>query len=173
MNNLPRWLKILTIAGLTAVLGGGIAFYCITRQPDSFVTQKIIRPVVSFMSGFKQFEDVAESKPAFSMTSKELHSAFEKDEANAGKMYNGKVIEVSGTISSIAAPTETNIVILLSIEDNPVSNVSCQMDAAFNDRLQKYAAGSQVAIKGICNGAKKDDLLGSLDVLLNRCVIVN
>ena len=72
--------------------------------------------------------------------------------------------------SGIICPA--NIVILLSVDD-PTSNISCQMDPTFNDRLKNLKNGGTITIKGICNGSKEDDLLGSLDVMLNRCIVVN
>ncbi len=170
MERVPRWLFFMIAAGLLAVAGGGIAFYFITKQPESFVTQQIIRPVAGIISGFKKFEDVDESSPAFSLTPAELHAAFANDEANAKETYEGRILLVKGVISSIASPTDTNRVILLEVDG--VSNISCQMDSRFNNRLKDIAPGITISIKGICIGSRKDDLLGSLDVLLTRCAAI-
>jgi hypothetical protein len=161
---------MLITVGLLAAIGGGLMLYFIAKQPDSFVTQKIIRPIVGFVSGFKKFEDVDHAKPAHILTATEIHAAFEGDEAKAKTEFEGKVVQVNGIISSIASPNDANRVILLEVDGN--SNVSCQMDPQFIDRLIDIAVGDDVAIKGICSGSKKDDLLGSLDVLLNRSVLV-
>ncbi len=171
MNRIPRWLAILLVVGLLAALGGGAAFYFITKQPESFVTQKIIKPVVGFMSGFKKFENVDESKPDFTLSSVELQSAFATDEAQAKEMYQSKIVQVNGMISSITAASDTNLVLLLEVDG--ISNISCQMDPQFHSRMGGVAPGNNVVIKGICSGSKKDDLLGSQDVLMNRCVLVN
>ncbi|HXH18199.1 MAG TPA: hypothetical protein VNJ07_03860 [Chitinophagales bacterium] len=168
MNRLPRWLNILLLLALLAAAVGAAVFYFVTRQPESVVTQKIIKPVVGLLSGFKQFENVDKATPAFTLTSADLHSAFAKDEAQARALYEGKVIQVSGTVASIASPTDTNRVVLLEVDG--VSNVSCQMDPRFNERLKNVAPGNAVILKGICNGSKKDDMLGSIDVLMTRCV---
>ena len=154
MKTTFKWLKVLIAVGLLAIIGGGVMFYFITKQPDSFVTQKLIRPVVGFISGFQQFENVDEAKPAFTLTPGELQGAFAKDEAKARATYAGKIVEVKGTISSIAQ-SDSNRVILLEVDG--MSNISCQMDPQFNNRLKDISAGKVVSIKGICHSAKKDD----------------
>lgn len=169
MDRVPRCLAFLIAAALLAVAGGGMVFYFITKQPESFVTQQIIRPVAGILSGFKKFEDVNESAPAFTLAPAELQAAFANDEANAKETYEGKVLLVKGVISSIASPTDTNRVILLEVDG--ISNISCQMDSRFNNRLKDIAPGNTISIKGICIGSRKDDLLGSLDVLLTRCAV--
>lgn len=145
-------------------------FYFVTRQPEGFVTQKIIKPLVGFISGFKEFENVDRAVPVFSLSSAELHQAFMQDEALAKTKFEGKVIQVSGVVSSIASPTDTHRVVLLEVDG--ISNISCQMDPVFNERMKDIASGSSVRIKGFCSGIKRDDLLGSLDVLMNRCLVV-
>ena len=171
MNRIPRWLAFLLGAGMLAAVIGGISFYSLTKQPDGFITQKMIKPLVGLISGIKKFEEVADAKPAFTLSANELQSAFAKDEAKAMEMYNSQIIQVNGSISRIAAPTDTNRVILLEVDG--LSNISCQMDPRYNERLADVSPGSKVTVRGICNGSKMDDLLGSIDVLLNRCVLVN
>lgn len=177
MKRIPKWLKILLAIGLVAAIGGAIAGYSIANHPDSAFTKSvvipIVKPLVDLVSGFEKHQNVDESKPAFTLTTSDLQGAFVKDEAAAKTTYEGKVVQVNGTVSSIASPTDTNVVVLLAIDGDAASNVSCQMDPAFNSRLNGIAAGSVISVKGICNGSKKDDLFGSTDVLLNRCVIVN
>jgi len=170
MNRIPRWVVFLIIACIAFLAIGAITFYFITKQPESVVTQKIIKPVVGFLSGFKQFEDIDASAPAYTLTAAELQGDFAQNETDAKLKYEGKVVQVSGIISSIASHADTNHVILLEVDG--ISNISCQMDSRFNDRFRDISPGSNVSLKGICSGSKKDDLLGSLDVLLNRCVIV-
>ena len=173
MKRLLRYLTVIAAFGLVA---SAVVFYFLTQQPESSFTKNVIvplvKPIVGFVSGLKPHENVAGAEPDFIFPTDTLQYFFKANEQEATKNYNGKILQVSGTISNIASPTDTNIVVLLAIDSDPMSNISCQMDPAFNDRLKGLAAGSSVSIKGICNGAKKDDLLGSLDVLLNRCVIV-
>lgn len=170
MNRLPRWASSLLIIGLIGLMGAGFVFFFVTKMPDSFITQKIIRPVVGFVSGMKKFENVDAAKPEFSLEASGLYEDFMNDPAGAKNRYENKIVQVSGTVSGIAGQTDANRVILLEVDG--VSNISCQMDPQFNDRLTSISAGDALIIKGICSGAKTDDLLGSLDVLMNRCVIV-
>lgn len=173
MKRLLRYLTVIAAIGLVA---SAVVFYFLTQQPESGFTKNVIvpvvKPLVAFVSGLSPHTNVDETKADFTLSTDDLQKPFKADEQEAAKIYIGKIVQAKGTISSIASPTDTNIVVLLAIDSDPMSNISCQMDPAFNDRLKGLTAGSSVSIKGICNGAKKDDLLGSLDVLLNRCVVV-
>lgn len=176
MKRIPTWLTALLAVSFTALLAGGIAGYFLTQQPDSAFTKSVVVPVVKplsdFLSGFTTHQNIEQSEAQFILAADELHASFGKNETEAKAQFEGKIVQVNGVISSIASPTDTNIVVLLTIHNDPMSNISCQMDPAFNTRLKGLTTGSSVSIKGLCNGAKKDDLLGSLDILLNRCVIV-
>ncbi len=168
--------KLVITVLAVGLIGGGTVFYFMTQKPESNFTKNVIipvvKPIVDFASSFKKHTEVDKAKAAFALNPEELQGAFKNDETLASEKYLGKILEVAGSVASIASPTDTNIVLLLSIDKDAMSNVSCQMDSRFNDRIKGIGVGDSITIKGICNGVKKDDLLGSTDVILNRCVIV-
>jgi hypothetical protein len=49
----------------------------------------------------KPHPDIAASKPVVKLTAEILFSQFENNEMEANKDYNGKIIEVTGIVSSI------------------------------------------------------------------------
>ncbi len=173
---MKRLLRFVTVCAVFGLVASAVFFYFITQQPESNFTKSVIvplvKPIVGFVSGLSPHTNVDETKAEKLLTTDSLQQLFKENEQEATKSYNGKILQVSGTISNIASPTDTNIVVLLAIDSDPMSNISCQMDPAFNARMKGLSEGSIVSIKGICNGVKKDDLLGSTDVLLNRCVII-
>lgn len=173
MKGLLRFLTIFAVLGLIA---SAVIFYFLTQQPDSAFTKRmivpVVKPFVGFISGLSPHTNVDASEAAYLFSPDSLQQFFIVNASEATEKYAGKIIQVSGIVSDIATPTDTNIVVLLAIANDPLSNISCQMDPAFNERLQGVSSTAVVTIKGICSGAKQDDLLGSTDVLLNRCVLV-
>ena len=96
-----------------------------------------------------------------SLTSIELYDEYTKNENKANRAYNGKIIEVTGTVLHVSTDKQNNSVILLNSSD-PNSGVLC----TFEKKLKKeISAGNEITVKGQCNG-----LL--MDVVLNKCIFV-
>ncbi|GIV34776.1 MAG: hypothetical protein KatS3mg031_2311 [Chitinophagales bacterium] len=165
----------IMVVGLLILITGGVVFFSITQWPESRFTRHVIiplvKPLVDLTSRFTQHKEVEKTSPAFILSASELQAEFLQGEELAKEKYIGKVVQVHGTIAKIASPADTTIVLLLAIDADPLSNVSCQMDPRYNERVKDLNVGDMVSVKGICNGIKKDDLLGSTDVVLNRCVV--
>lgn len=102
-------------------------------------------------------------KPAFTLTATELAKAFESDGTQAGKLYAGKVLQVSGKVSDVKKDDKG--LLTLVIEGTPGSAVSGVLQDLPKEEVKK---GDEVTIKGFCSGF--DDLFG--EVQLHSCGIV-
>ena len=101
-------------------------------------------------------------KPAHSLTASALFDSYAADENASNAKYLGKVIEVSGTITSVETDDRGTMNITLDA-GNEMSAVNCQIEK--QDNMPDVSKGNAVVIKGICSG-----LL--LDVVLVDCEIV-
>lgn len=111
----------------------------------------------------REVESATASNPDFRTDTKALVSEFSSDDAYALSKYSGKLIEVSGAVSS----TESNAQAVIVIGDNPEIKIRCVFD-----KLTEFPAkGSSVVIRGYCTGFNKDELIGS-DIMMNRCAII-
>ncbi len=110
----------------------------------------------------KQHKDLSKTKPDFVLTSTDLQKAFEENEAAATAKYANKIIEVSGTITSVG--TGENNVLNISLKTgSDLSSVICTFPAGTEQA--KFGKGSLIILRGECSGFL-------MDVLLNNCVLI-
>ena len=103
----------------------------------------------------------AEKTAEVRMTAIALYTAFAADETAAGKLYNDKVVQVSGTVREISSEANGPTNVLLETGD-PLGAVVCEFAAA---NAPAWKKGMNVTVKGFCAGF-------NMDVLLQRCSAV-
>ena len=123
--------------------------------------------------GYKEYSrkvpDLSRVKAEMKMNTRELITAFEKNEAAANTEFLDKIIEVEGTINSVEKDEKGFYTVILG-NDGSMSSVRCSMNAEHQEDVVKLSVGSVATIRGACTGFNANELLGS-DVVLNRCVI--
>jgi tRNA_anti-like len=115
----------------------------------------------------KPHRNLANEKPAFTLTASELLKQFSAREDSAYKVYGDKALQVSGKIADI---TKKGNDITFVLEDQN-SGVSCSFDSAYcvvnKAIIDGLKSGDEVKLKGKCDGY--DPIMG---VVLTRCVLV-
>jgi tRNA_anti-like len=135
--------KLLVLALVLAVVGGGIGYYLWNKPHDS----------------------VAQKSPDFTMTPEQLLADFQGDEAAANSKYLDKVIQLKGTIQEIVPGEGLEMQVILETGDM-MSRISCVMEEDYQHFLErKLKKGDVVTLKGFCTGM-------TMDVVVDRCVIV-
>lgn len=118
--------------------------------------------------GYKEYNrkpaDVAGITPAVKLSADEIVNQYDSDEAKANRLYLGKTIQVSGTITEIINQQDTLVNVLMG-DASSMHKVSCLLEPEYIGAIKEYNVGRQIIIKGICTGYL-------MDVELNRCVIV-
>ncbi|MCC7454718.1 MAG: hypothetical protein IT222_11160 [Crocinitomix sp.] len=102
-----------------------------------------------------------DTKPDFVISANDLFNEFEADETAALKKYENKVIEVTGKVLSVQSDPKQST-ILLEAEMAMAGGVNCSFKYA---QEKEIAEGSQVRIKGQCQGFL-------MDVVLNNCFLM-
>lgn len=90
-----------------------------------------------------------------------LFTAFSQDEMAAGKLYNDKVLQVTGTVREVSNDPNGPVNVLLETED-ALGAVVCEFAA---DQAPAWKKSMTVTVKGFCAGY-------NLDVILQRCAAV-
>lgn len=123
-----------------------------------------VLPALYFYKEYnRKLADITNVKPAATLNTATIIDRYEKDEIGANNQYLGKTIQVEGTIAEIIHQDTSANVLIGNI--GSMHKVSCLLDKRHINLINKYKAGQQIIIKGICTGFL-------LDVELNRCVIV-
>lgn len=122
----------------------------------------IVSILVALSMYFKKHKDLASTKPDFVITATALQKEFEDNEKTASEKYINKILEVTGSISSVSQADSSNINISLKT-GNDLSSVICTFAAR---DPSKFQTGGDVIIRGECSGFL-------MDVLLNNCALIN
>lgn len=117
----------------------------------------------------RKHPDTASRKADFRLAVTALVQAFETDEAGANTRYLDKVIRVEGPVRELAKDEKGFYTVVLG-DSTGLASVRCSMDSLHNPEAAALQPGAVVALKGICTGFNKDELLGS-DVILFRCAL--
>ncbi len=100
-----------------------------------------------------------ENVDAVQLTATDLFHAFAENEQQATKTYNGKVLEITGIVSSTATNQEGKTIVQLQSHD-PLFGINCTME-----KEEMIKEGETVTLKGICSGF-------TTDVILIRCYLL-
>jgi hypothetical protein len=106
--------------------------------------------------------DMSKAKPDFIITSTALQKEFEDNETTASAKYINKILEITGSISSVAKADSNNLNISLKT-GSEFSSVICTL-SVFGD-ISGLKEGDEITIRGECSGFL-------MDVLLNNCAII-
>lgn len=101
-----------------------------------------------------------EDQASIQITAASLCEAYSTNEANANTQYNGKAIEVSGTVAELTTTQDGGEVIRLQGNDAGMT-VQCTM----RDKGNKAEVNNPVVVKGFCSGSTM------FDVVLTDCVL--
>ncbi|WP_343671793.1 hypothetical protein [Chitinophaga sp.] len=106
----------------------------------------------------------AEAHTDDSVTAQELYSIYAKDEKTAGKLYENKVLEVTGTVMQVEQ-SGNEVSVLLSAGDANPGGVNCSL-AENTNPLPK--SGETVRVKGKCTGFLMDVSLVDATILPSK-----
>jgi hypothetical protein len=110
---------------------------------------------------FKPHRNVSGDETAATLSAQDLYRDFQQDEKLANKKWVGKVIEVSGTISSV---NESDSYISINLKATADGGINCSVLKKDLETGEKFKTGDSVTIKGKCSGFL-------MDVNLVDCVI--
>lgn len=123
----------------------------------------------------KPHTNVGESDAAATLLASEIFVAFDTNEQAAMAIYSDKVIQVEGELLSKDLSNDKEPQILLK-GNGDEGFVRCGFKPTELSKVLALTDSSTVKIKGICmgcNGSEELDLLGSKDVVLSNCIIIN
>jgi hypothetical protein len=104
----------------------------------------------------KPHKDVENARPDFTTTAADLIAEFEQNDTLAGKKYNDKVVQFSGTIHSVI-PGDSLSSLVFDEEKN--LTITVEFMASHNDVAKNLKAGTGVNVKAEYKGCDYDPLL--------------
>ncbi len=136
-------------------------------QRKSFSLVVIFGLWLGLVLGCSSLRKATESKrieregTGITISAEDLYKAYESNEAEADKLYQGKIVIVTGKVGVIDATIP--VVLLMDARKKP--NILCDFARDQKDAVSKLEFGQTVTVKGKCAGK----VLGSIG--LNDCVL--
>ncbi len=136
--------KILAILLMLAFFGGLYGWFFVYNKPHT------------------DFEQI---KPDYTLPAKQLFSDYFNGK---GKVYTGKVLEISG-IARKADISDTLVTVIFVFNEGMFGDegIRCSFKPKFNQQLSQKDYPSQITLKGFCSG------FNDTDVIMEHCSLVN
>lgn len=113
----------------------------------------------------KEHKNLNELRPDYIVKPETFLTEFETDENAAVAKYLNKIIETKSQLIEIQ--TIGNQVIWILSTGNPLSNIQCEMDSRYVNKLnEQVKTGQEVTVQGICTGKL-------MDIVLNQAIYKN
>ena len=129
---------------------------------------------LGLMLGCSSFKKAMEEKrveregPGVNISAEDLYHAYQSNEADADKLYQGKTVIVTGTVGTTSTPAAgmgRPAVILIDARQKPI--VNCFGFATQEkDAIAKLKTGQKVSVKGKCMGKVATDIPSLEDSVL-------
>jgi len=100
-------------------------------------------------------------KPDVEVSAQKLLEDYTADEKTANETYLGKVVQVSGKVTTIAEEEGKKKVNLDT--GNPISAIICEVESGKD--IGSIKAGDEVKMKGLCSGYLSDVILVQANVV--------
>ncbi len=138
------WKIILLIIALTGIAAAFLVYFFIYSKPH---------------------RDYERAEPDLEIAAEDLYRAFIKDEQNAEKTFNGKVLLIHGTLSGVEQVADDMVIAYFVFEEGFFGGegVRCTMLENHHEKALQMEAGHEVVIKGLCTG------FTGTDVIMEHC----
>ena len=97
--------------------------------------------------------------PGITVSAEDLYKAYESNVADADKLYQGKMVIVTGTVGTISTPEQgmgRPAIVLIDGKQKPIVNCF-GFSADAKDAIAKLKTGDKVTVKGKCMGRIASD----------------
>lgn len=108
----------------------------------------------------KPHADIEKATPAFSLETANLWQSYNDNLHIADSLYTGKVIELSGKLSK-SEITDTSAILVFVMEADSMfgdKSFRCEMLPKYIEAAKAATQGSDIKIKGLCNGFDQTDV---------------
>lgn len=107
---------------------------------------------------FKSTNEPLTNKAAsHSISSKDLIHSFKVNEKTSTKIYEGKIIEVTGLVEEINFLNNKTTIILKNEKDSV--GIICEINDLEKEKIKHVEKNKKIRVKGICKGYLKDVIL--------------
>lgn len=142
-----KWLLILSSLAIVGITAAILTYVFVYNKPHP---------------------DYIKANPDFRIVASDLFMEFQSDALTANEKYNGKVLALIGSLSSVET-TDTQTIAVFAIEEGLFGDAGIRMSmlTEYSDRVSQLTPGSKITIKGFCSGYNETD------VIMEHCSILD
>jgi len=140
------WVKIILVLVLAAIIAIFFIFHFVINKPHP------------------DFEKI---KPDYSLNAGSFYNEFKTSKENASRLYNGKVIGITGKITRVEI--EDTLTIAVFVFNQGMfgdEGIRCVMLRKYNEDAKKLKPDGTTRIKGYCTG------FNDTDVIMEHCSLI-
>lgn len=130
--------------------------------------------IVLYQVFYKPHRDISKAKPDIITTVADMIEAFEKNDTSAHVLYNNKVIQFTGEVSSVL---QSDSLVSLQFDPGASLSVTCEMHPNQEKKAKETSHGTKVTIKALYVGYLYDPILAEMgekgDIKLKKGSIIN
>jgi hypothetical protein len=115
----------------------------------------------------KSHPDFEKMKPDHTLSASDLYNSFKANTTESETKYNGKVVQVSGTLAKVES-TDSLVIAVFVFNQGMFGDegIRCTMLPSYNEEAKKLQPNGVYTIKGFCSG------FNDPDVVLEQCSIM-
>ena len=106
--------------------------------------------------------DIADAAIEVRVTAVQMHDDYEANEVAANLKYDGKVLEVSGTIADIGGVDDEAYYVDLATGDFTLTPTRCYFGRSHLDDITSIPKGDRVALRGKGDERERSSLMGEM-----------
>ena len=115
----------------------------------------------------KPHPDFEKIKPDYSLNAGAFYNEFKTSKENASRLYNGKVIGITGKIARVEIEDTLTIAVFV-FDQGPFGDegIRCVMLRKYSEDAKKLKPDGIIRIKGYCTG------FNETDVIMEHCSLI-
>lgn len=136
---MKKALKILGILIVIGAIGGILVYFFVINKPHP---------------------DYDKAEAEYSLQAADLFESYQEDRKLAGEKYNGKVVEITGTLNEVEQTDSLKVaVFIFNTGMFGDEGIRVSMLPKYNEQLDALSLPSEVSIKAYCTGYNDVDVV--------------
>ncbi len=142
-----KWIKIFLILAAMGFIGAAAVYFFVYNKPHT---------------------NYEKAKPDFEMTAQALYNAFANSQSEAEQIYNGKIIQIEGSLDSVEE-ADSLVIAIIAFDQGMFGpeGIRCSMLENHSNTVKQINSGTIVQLKGFCSG------FSGTDVILESCSVID
>jgi len=143
---MKTWMKVIAGFAVVGIIAAVLIFKFVVNKPHP---------------------DYEKMSPDYTMHAQDLYNAFKNKKDASSKLYNGKVVQIDGTLARVEAK-DSLVIVVFSFTQGMFGDegIRCTMIKKLSGEAKSLVPSGSVKIKGYCTG------YNDTDVILEQCSVV-